>query len=253
MSYHVDRADDAGVEAAREVIGCARPDVLVLQGPGAKPVFETVRETWTTPGTNPIWEEVLEDGRTPGRLAILSRFPIAARHSRKDLGYRIKEDQLFLRHGIADVTLLVSDQVLFRLVAVDLKDKVFHRLGQTEMRRNECRLVARHLRKAVAGTPGARFLLAGTFNDRPDSAAVSEILKQKEPALSDVRPVDEHGDAWTAYNASVDEYYRHDYFFVVAALAESVVRAQTRVVDHPRAREASTRRALLVTLRIPKE
>ena len=255
MSYHLGDSRRGGGEpaaaAARSVILSVRPDILALQAIGPRTAVSRFRETLAGEGLVYDHLEAADDTRSPGQTVILSRFPIAARHSRRDLGYRIKSDHLVLSHGIADTSILVDDRFLFRLAVVHLKDKSFHPLGQTEMRRNECRLVARHLRDALTGTPDALMMLAGTFNDRPGSAALHELTRETDPPPLDLRPTDQRGDAWTSWEEESDTYHRHDYFFAVPRLVPLVVREETHIIDPPSARIASPHRPLLATLRIP--
>jgi len=184
-----------------------------------------------------------------GGMGIASRLPIIERRPRLDLEYSIQGHPLRMSREIIDVTILAGPRDPLRLVLAHLKDKTFHKLGQTEMRRNEARLVARHIHSILEGAPGSRLLFAGALHDESGSAAVQKILGDSGAGLVDLRPTDPAGNGWTKRDLSGDLYTRSDYLLASPALASRVDAGFTGILDIPQSESMSMHRPVVVALR----
>ena len=235
--------------AAVRLIARWRPDVLAVQEIGVEPVLDEFRRALRGEGMDyPDVEHLIRPDSTIG-LAVLSRLPIIARRSRLDDTYRIGTTNLPILRGFIDVELKAPNGYRLRLFVAHLKSKVFHPLGQTEMRRNEARIIAQYVHGALEGEPALNLLLLGDLNDSPESAPVQRLLGEDSRRLYDLRPSDEFGDVWTHFGSTVDVYSRIDYALVSAGLLDEVVRDQCRVVRDPDAMVASDHRPIVVWLR----
>lgn len=221
-----------------------RPDVLAVQEIGPAGVFEGFLGDLRAGGLEyPHVEHVIRPGSDLG-LAVLSRFPILERTPRMDDTYRIGGTNLPVLRGFADVVIEPAPGYRFRLIVAHLKSKVYHPLGQTEMRRNEARLLANHVRKALRGNPAMNLLVVGDLNDSPDSAPLHEILGNGSTRLIDLRPADAVGDVWTHQGRGVDIYSRIDYVLASPGMALEFVRDRSRAVRDPAVPQASDHRPL---------
>jgi endonuclease/exonuclease/phosphatase family metal-dependent hydrolase len=243
------KSDDPKPEAERsaivEVLASARPDVLAVQEMGAPDFFTSFREELKGRGLEYPHAEYLHRGRRQANLALLSRFPIVARDPHTNDLYRIGAAQVPVTRGFLDVTIQVNSAYKFRIMVAHLKSKVFHQLGQTEMRRNEARLLNNHVRAALKEQPDVNLVVVGDFNDTPSSAALHEAKGERMVCLEDVRPTDPFGDAWTHFTAAWDEYERLDYILVSRGMKPELVRAKTTAIRHPRMLQASDHRPLM--------
>ncbi len=222
-----------------------RPDILAVQEIGPGVILEGFLRDLSAHGLDyPHVEHVIRPGSDVG-LAILSRFPIVERTPRLEDIYRIGETNLPVLRGFADVVIEPAPGYRLRLITAHLKAKVFHPLGQTEMRRNEARLLANHVRKALRGNPAMNLLVVGDLNDSPDSAPLNEILGNGSTRLVDLRPEDAVGDVWTHQGRGVDIYSRIDYMLASPGLVAEFVRNRSRAVRDPAVAEASDHRPLL--------
>jgi len=117
------------------------------------------------------------------------------------------------------------------------------------MRRNEARLLTKIVREILARTPGVNLLVAGDLNDDYNSAPLREVTGRRGGELTDLRPLDFAGDAWTCFESATDSFSRFDYFLVSKGMLPEVVRAQTRVVRDPLTYEASDHRPVVAVFR----
>ena len=235
--------------AVTALITRERPDVLTVQEMGGAAMFAQFRRELRTAGLDYPYAELLERGQREINLAVLSRFPIVSVQHHTNEWYSIGEAKVPVARGFLDVDIEVSPQYRFRLLAAHLKSKVYNSLGQTEMRRNEARLLNKVIRGILEENPKVNLLVAGDFNDDYNSAPVREVGGRRGGEMTDLRPVDSAGDAWTYFYAAVDGYSRFDYFFVNAGMRPEAVLNKTRVVRHPLTYEASDHRPVVAVFR----
>lgn len=217
-------------EAVVDIIARIKPDILAVQEMGNRAIFEEFRAALHAAGLNYPHQEFLQRGQSELNMAVLSRYPMTDRQPRLDDRYSIGEAEIAVLRGFVDVEIEVAPEYRFRLMTAHLKSKVFHQLGQTEMRRNEARLLNKHVRNFLKDTPDINLLVVGDFNDNPGSAALREVAGADQQYLQDVRPVDFVGDAWTYFDPGADQYSRLDYMLVSYGMAPEVVREKTRVI-----------------------
>lgn len=232
----------AEVQALIEVISTFRPDVLALQEMGSPALFEEFRGRLKEAGVGYLHSDYLRAPQTNVNLAILSRFPIVGRASVTNETYTIGDSVLPVQRGFQVVDLQVNESYQFRLVNVHLKSKVFSITGQTEMRRNEARLLNKHVRRFLADHPEMNLAVVGDFNDQRSSAAIREAMGRE---LEDVKPRDEFGDIWTHFWEAEETYARIDYIMLNSGMGQELLPPKTRAIRHPAAANASDHRPLL--------
>ncbi len=231
--------------AAVRLIAKEHPDVLTVQEMGDATVFAQFQDDLRAAGLDYPYVERLARGRVEINLAVLSRFPIVAVQNHTNEWYSIGEAKVPVARGFLDVDIRVNPKYRFRLLAAHLKSKVYNPLGQTEMRRNEARLLNKVIRGILDESPGVNLLVAGDLNDDYNSAPLREVSGKRGGKMTDLRPVDSVGDAWTYFYFSADGYSRFDYFFVSDGMLAEVVRGQTRVARDPLTYEASDHRPVI--------
>ena len=235
--------------AIAAILAAARPDVLAVQEMGGPEYFASFREELKSRGMDYPHAEYLHRGRHQANLALLSRFPIVARDPHTNDVYRIGAAQVPVARGFLDATITVNSNYTFRILVAHLKSKVYHKLGQTEMRRNEARLLNNHVRAALKENPQMNLLVIGDLNDSPESAALHEVRGERTPCLEDVRPADALGDVWTHFSAQWDEYARMDYILVSRGMKPELVREKTCAIRHPLMLQGSDHRPLLAVFK----
>jgi endonuclease/exonuclease/phosphatase family metal-dependent hydrolase len=114
------------------------------------------------------------------------------------------------------------------------------------MRRNEARLLGKHVRQMLKDTPDLNVLVAGDLNDTPRSAPLAEIVGEKrDRVLFDLRPADASGDYWTHYWDDEDMYERLDYLLVSSGMRGEAVPGKTHIVRVPREASGSDHRPVV--------
>lgn len=250
-----DRDDDGKIDdpkpqeesdAVIQLIASCLPDILAVQEMGDDIVFSHFQKALQRAGAVYPYVHLLRSGRKfEANLAVLSRFPLIAVRERTNEWYSIGPVQLPVTRGFLDIDIQVNSSYRFRLINAHLKSKVYNPLGQTEMRRNEARLLSKVVRSILDETPDTNLLVLGDMNDDYASAPLHEVKGRRGVELSDLRPVDEVGDAWTYFQSSTDSCRRFDYLFVNDGMKPEVVREQARVVRDPLTWIASDHRPLL--------
>jgi endonuclease/exonuclease/phosphatase family metal-dependent hydrolase len=244
-----DPKPDRERRAAVRLIAAHRPDVLTVQEMGDAAVFSQFLADLRAAGLNYPYAELLECGRAEMNLAVLSRFPAVSVQHRTNDWYSIGETRVAVARGFLDAEFQVNPQYRFRLLAAHLKSKVYSPPGQTEMRRNEARLLNKAVREILEEHPGINLLVAGDLNDDYNSAPLREVRGRRGGELTDLRPADSAGDVWTCFRAATDSFGRLDYFFVSTGMLPEVIREQTRVVRDPLTYEASDHRPVIAVFR----
>jgi len=239
--------------AVAEIIASANPDILVLQEIGGPTIFDELRQRLAREGIEYEQIEYLRASPHDNNIAVLSRFPIISRQSHTNDIYSIGDADLRVARGIIDIDLEIGPDTRVKLMAAHLKSKVYHPLGQTEMRRNEARILGQHIGKALRDSPELKLIVAGDLNDLPTSAAVREIIGRGPDGLVDIRPRDETGDAWTHWQRNDDIHQRIDYILVSRTLTNALDKGKTRIIDTTATRIASDHRPLLAVFRTGKQ
>lgn len=264
MSYHLDGyglldrdldgiADepksDKSRRAVAEVIASQSPELLAALGLGSRDDLAGLATDLAARGLAYPHQAWREGRSTCGGVAILSQFPIVSHQSPTGLVYRIGDTALTDRPTILDVSVLIAPSRLLRVVVAECKDKRFHSLGQTEMRRNEARLLSNHLRETLAGASPTWVLTTVALNDEPGSAPLRRLVEPGPTAAIDLCPRDQRGRAWTRANPDRDAFLRTDFLLASPALEQAGV--QATLVDHPQGAVASRHRPFLTRIPTP--
>lgn len=216
------KAEDQ-IAALVSIVSNARPDILAFEEIGDADSFDILARRLRDAGLDYFAhsEHFVLPHATVG-LGVLSRFPIVEKHNITNETYTIGDTVVPVQRGFLCVDIQVNTNYTFRLFVAHLKSKLYNQLGQTEMRRNEARLLNKHLRRMIAQDKTMNILVVGDMNDTSTSAPLRTLLGWP-PILHDLRPTDFVGDVWTHYWAYQEEYARINYAFVNDAMKPEVV------------------------------
>lgn len=240
-------------DAVVGLIVSAHPDVLLVQEMGDQIVFLEFQRALSDAGLSYPYVELLQRGRFEVNLAVLSRYPIVSVQHRTNDWYSVGSARVPVARGFLDVDIQVNPQYRFRLLGAHLKSKVYSPLGQTEMRRNEARLLNKAVRNILKENPEINLLVAGDMNDDYASAPLREVSGRRGGELIDLRPVDSVGDAWTCFSSYTDNHSRFDYLFVNQGMKPEVVEEQIRIVRDPLTYKASDHRPVMGVFRASEQ
>ena len=232
-----------------------KPDILGLCEMGTEADVLDLQSMLKTAGLHLPHVEVTHGGDPNRRLALLSRFPIAARNSQTSLTYQLEGRVMPFQRGILDVTIHPLPGQPIRFLGVHLKSMREVLDGdQALMRRNEAELLRNHIDRIFQADPSTRLLAYGDFNEHRHEAAIKAIQGSRTSVdfLEDLRVTDANGLAWTHYWAVADSYSRLDYFFVSRSLKAWLDMKASRIHTDQDFEKASDHRPIVAVLRVPR-
>ena len=246
----------------RESILALKPDVLAVQEMGSTNALLELRDSLKGEGLGlPYWEHV-SGFDTNIHVAILSRFPIIARHPHTDDSFLLSGRRFRVSRGFGEVDIQVSTNYSFTLIAAHLKSKrAVAQADEAEMRLEEAKLLREKVDTVLVANPNANLVVLGDFNDTKDSASTKAVIGRGRHKLVDTRPSERNGDnaaspnpaweprnvTWTHYYGKEDSYTRIDYILVSPGMAREWVTNDTYALTIPNWGVGSDHRPIVAT------
>jgi endonuclease/exonuclease/phosphatase family metal-dependent hydrolase len=232
-------------EAVFKVLAQVRPDVLGIEEMGTTNELSELAGGLRERGLDYAYREWIQGGDPMRHVALLSRFPIAARFSNTQYTYLLNEHPMRMERGILDVQIQVNDQYSFRAIVAHLKSKRQVPHGdQAVMRLEEAKLLRSHFGKALKANPELNLIAMGDFNDTPESEAIHTLIGEPPFNLFDLMPVDRKGGHDTHYWKARDLFSRIDYMIASSGMSNDYVAGSARIADVPEWNDASDHRAI---------
>jgi endonuclease/exonuclease/phosphatase family metal-dependent hydrolase len=122
---------------------------------------------------------------------------------------------------------------------------------QSEMRRNEARLLRLHIDSIFAQEPDACILAYGDFNAHRNEPSLTEIMgspRTADTSLTDVLLRDENGEVWTHFWDAADTYSRLDYCFTSRLLRPHIDTRNSSIHSDRSFYKASDHRPLVLKI-----
>ncbi|HMP88818.1 MAG TPA: endonuclease/exonuclease/phosphatase family protein [Kiritimatiellia bacterium] len=235
------------IAALVDIVKLSNPDILAVQELGDAASALRLQQTLRDAGLHYPHLDHLSGPNPHTSLGILSRLPIVNSIPLTNLFYSIQGRNLVVQRGFQQVDIRLPDDKVIRVVNLHLKSKVFHEAGQTEMRRNEARILATHIRKFQRENPDMPLIVCGDFNDNHNSAAMRELLGRDDTDLQFLPLVDRDGDGWTHFFGRDHIYSRIDYILVNSAMKQRWVESKSGIVRDNRTYKASDHRPIFAT------
>lgn len=228
-----------------------RPDIVGVAEIGDRRMVADFQKRLRAAGMDLRHVEWVASEGGDRHLALLSRFPIVARNSRRDVPVEVDGRRFRMGRGILDVTVQAGPDYRLRLVGLHLKSKRAVPLyDEKRFRAREAMLVRRHVEGILAANPQENLLLFGDLNDTKNEFPIQEILGAPGGAGSlralDLR--DSNGLVWTHYWAAADVYSRIDYLMASPGLWPEISARRSGVVWAREWSEASDHRPLFTTI-----
>lgn len=228
-----------------------RPDILGICEIGSLEDLKDLQSRLSQQGLDLPHLEHCTGGDTSRSLGLLSRFPITARNSQRELSYQMGAETFPMQRGILDATVDVGSGFEVRCLGVHLKSKrAIPEADESLMRRNEAHLLRRHLDRIFEEQPQAKVVSYGDFNEHRNEPAISEIIGSRSSPghMIDLYLKDEHGLVWTHFWDAADVYGRLDYLFVSRNLRPYVEARGTYIHTAADFDKASDHRPIVMTL-----
>ena len=239
--------------AISAVIRSIRPDILGVCEVASKEALAELQSRLKLDGVDLCATEFV-DGPDPDRhLALLSRYPIVARHSSPQVAFELSGIPSVVRRGFLDVVIQINPAYALRVIGVHLKSKLSAPDGEALIRRMEAHLLRERISQLLRTAPETNLLVYGDFNETRDQPSVHSLLGDREnpEALRDLRPADERGECWTHHWRVSDIYSRIDFLMASQGLWPEILKHRSSIASAPIWAEASDHR-LISTAIFPK-
>jgi len=247
----------------RESIKAMKPDVIAFQEMGKGSALLELRDSLKKEGLDfPHWEHVTGFD-TNIHVAILSRFPIVARHPHTNDNFLLTGRRYRVSRGFAEVDIKVNDSYAFTLITAHLKSRrPIPDADEAEMRLEEAKILREKIEARLATNPDANLIVLGDFNDTYDTPSTKAIIGRGKTAMIDTRPAERNGDnqphptnrrysprnvTWTHYYGVEDSYSRIDYILLNSGMAKEWVTNETYILTVPNWGIGSDHRPLVAT------
>jgi endonuclease/exonuclease/phosphatase family metal-dependent hydrolase len=228
-----------------------RPDILGVAEMGPPDQFQDFQRRLKEVGLEFAFTEYVDGADRERHLALLSRFEIVERHSLKNPVFDLNGQQEPVERGFLDVTVQVTPAFRLRILGAHLKSKLAAPSGEALLRRNEARLLRKHIDEVLTDEPNLNLLLYGDLNDTKDQPSIQEVLGSRQAAnrLKEIALADAQGDRWTYYRRQSDTYDRIDYVLADRALVPQIDESRSYLYRSPDWYTASDHRPAVVVIK----
>lgn len=241
---------EAEKSALRAVLHSLDADLVALQEMGPPAYLEELARDLAREGLQYPHRAVAEDGE-PRRNALLSRLPLRAVRTHRDIEFPYLGQTTRLRRGLLEATLVTTGGEVTILV-LHLKSPLSEDPRDPRadvLRRAEAVAVRNRLLERFPDPRRARFLMLGDCNDIPTGPAVQALRRRgRTELLRLASAVDDRGDSWTHHYRRGETYARVDLILYSPAAAPWVT-GPGKIPDGADVRQASDHRPVVVELR----
>ncbi len=241
---------EAEKAALRAVLHSLDADLVALQEMGPPAYLEELARDLAREGLQYPHRAVAEDGE-PRRNALLSRLPLRAVRTHRDIEFPYLGQTTRLRRGLLEATLVTTGGEVTILV-LHLKSPLSEDPRDPRadvLRRAEAVAVRNRLLERFPDPRRARFLMLGDCNEIPTGPAVQALRRRgRTELLRLASAVDDRGDSWTHHYRRGETYARVDLILYSPAAAPWVT-GPGKIPDGADVRQASDHRPVVVELR----
>ncbi len=248
-SYPKPEAEKAIIQ---QVILQTRPDILALQEMGPPEFLQELRADLAEAGL--YYEHTLHlSGPDPVRhLAVLSQVPPVEVVPHTDLDFKYFDDRELVKRGMLEVVFEHEAGEVFKLFVVHLKSKLTEEREdpQSQLRRTrEAEACRNRIIERTFDLGVDRFLVAGDFNDHPDSGPLRRFYRRGDLQLGQLVPAaDSRGEVWTHFFERRGLYSLIDGFVASPAMGPYVKGGRGYIVDTPGVLDGSDHRMVYLDL-----
>jgi endonuclease/exonuclease/phosphatase family metal-dependent hydrolase len=256
---HVVKSAEAKAKV-RESIKAMNPDVLALEEMGTTNALLELRASLQADGQDFAFWEHIQSFDTNIHVAVLSKFPIVARHPHTNEFFLLDGKRFQVKRGFAEVEIQAATNFTFTLIAAHLKSRLTTpEADEAEERLGEARVLRGIIDERLGKNPDAKLIVLGDFNDTKDSDSTKAIIGRGKFKLADTRPAERNGDnsfveniyheprniAWTYFYGADDTYARIDYIWLSPAMKRNWLAGETFIPTIPNWGKGSDHRPIV--------
>lgn len=236
----------------RKVILQTQPDILALQEIGTIEFLKELRADLVQKGLDYPYVAHLDGPDSERHLALLSKLAPEEVVKHTDLDFKYFDGRERVKRGMLEVSFKQANGLIFKLFVVHLKSKYTNdkRDPNSSMRRTReaeaCRnrIIERSFDLGVD-----RFLIAGDFNDHPDSGALRRFNHRGDLEIGTLVPAaDSRGEVWTYFYERWGQYSLVDGFVVSAEMLPLIEGGRGEIVDSPGVLDGSDHRMVYLDI-----
>lgn len=233
-------------EIIRQIIRESDPDVLALQEMGSLDFLEELRADLARDGLHYSYAVHLRGSDKERHIALLSKVSLleVIKHTNLDFKYLDRREQV--KRGMLEVSFETQSGELFKLFIVHLKSKYTEDKDDpdSQMRRTrEAQACRDRIIERTYNLGVNRFLVAGDFNDHPNSATLRRFYRRGDFRLGKLVPAsDRNGQVWTYYYKKKAQYSLVDGFVASPEMFPLIKGERGDVIDTPSALTGSDHR-----------
>ena len=251
-------------EKIRESIKAMNPDVIALEEMGTTNALLELRASLKADGLDfPFWEHV-SGADTNIHVAVLSKFPIVARHPHTNDEFLLDGKRFRVERGFAEVEIQATTNFTFTLIAAHLKSQLqIPNADEAEERLGEANVLRGIIDERFKENPNAKLIILGDLNDLKNSDPIKKIIGRGRFKLTDTRPAERNGDnsfveniyheprnvTWTYFYGADDTYSRIDYILLSPAMARNWITNETYALTIPNWGIGSDHRPIVATFK----
>ncbi|MFU8848715.1 MAG: endonuclease/exonuclease/phosphatase family protein [Opitutales bacterium] len=236
----------------RQIIRETSPDILALQEMGPPAFLQELRADLAEEGLEYPHVIHFSGPDTERHLAILSKIAPLEVVEHNDLDFKYFDRRERVKRGMLEVSFEAAEGKSFKLFVVHLKSKYTDEKADPESqlrRTREAEACRNRIVERTFDLGVERFLVAGDFNDHPDSSPLRRFYQRGDLEIGRLLPAaDSRGEVWTYFFERRGQYSLVDGFVVSAEMFPLIAGGRGEIVDSPGALHGSDHRMVYLDL-----
>ena len=243
---------EAEKSVLRSIVKEVSPDILALQEMGPLPFLKEFKADLAQEGIDYSYWTHMQGDDSVRYLAVLSKLPPSEVIRHTDLEFSYQGERAFVKRGMLELSFERSSGDVFKLFVVHLKSRWTNvqadskSLQRRTLEAEACRdrIIERTFAMGVTD-----FIIAGDFNDHPESAPLRRFYRRGDLKIGTLVPVaDSRGDRWTHYYKKQVVYSLVDGFIASEAFFPKIKNERGHIVDGANVLKGSDHRMVYLDL-----
>ena len=221
----------------RTAIQQISPDILAVQEMGPLPFLKEFKADLKLEKVNYPYVIHME-GEDPVRhIAVLSKLAPMEIIKHKDLDFNYRGHRELVKRGMLEVSFKQPSGDVFKLFVVHLKSRrtnVKSDPKSLQFRTLEAEACRNRIIERTVDMDVMDFIIAGDFNDHPESAPLRRFYKRGKLEIGSLLPAsDSRGERWTHYYRKEAVYSLVDGFVVSKSLSTKMKNGKGHIAEGP--------------------
>lgn len=221
--------------AIRSIIKQVKPDILALQEIGPPPFLNELKNDLAQEGINYPYLVHMQGDDSVRHLSVISKIEPVEIVKHRDLAIRYQNRREFVKRGMLEISFERPNGKVFKLFVVHLKSRwtnVKSDPQSLQRRTLEAEACRDRIIERTFDLGNMDFLVAGDFNDHPESAPLRRLYQRGDLKIGTLVPAsDTRGERWTYYYGRKVVYSLVDGFIASESLFPQIKDQLGHIVD----------------------